>query len=100
MFTRAWEADIVMESFQFTPDAGGGIQPTSSGDSEPNNDHYTSRFPPEFKQITPLDTDTGVPGEAASAWRGCGKLKMAHQSVPSSWKATGYSRPVWTSSVM
>jgi hypothetical protein len=24
MFTRAWEADIVMESFQFTPDAGGG----------------------------------------------------------------------------
>jgi hypothetical protein len=23
MFTRAWEADIVMESFQFAPGAGG-----------------------------------------------------------------------------
>ena len=66
-----------MESFQFTRDAG-GIQPTSSGDKEPNNDHYTSRFPPEFQQITSVDTDTGVPGEAASAWRGRGKLKMAH----------------------
>jgi len=90
MFTRAWEPTLSWSHFNSRLMLG-GIQPTSSGDKDPNNDHYTSRFPPEFQQITSVDTDTGVPGEAASAWVGRGKLKMAHQSVPSSWKATDYS---------
>jgi hypothetical protein len=93
MFTRAWEADIVMESFQFTPDAGGGSNQQAREIMSRTMIIIPVDFHPSFSRLLRWITDTGVPGEAASAWRGCGKLKMAHQSVPSSWKATDYSRP-------
>ena len=74
------------------------LKPTNRlGRKEPNDDHYRSRFSPEFQQIASVDTDTGEFQEQRLAHREDAEkfyrgLAAAGQKVRVGMEASGHAR--------